>query len=68
MRAKEIRDLTLEEMRQKEQELTEELFRLRLRQSTGQIDNPMRLRALRRDIARIKTIRHERARQETGGR
>jgi large subunit ribosomal protein L29 len=66
MRAKEIRDLTTEEILQKERELAEELFRLRLRKSTGQLDNPMRLRHLRRDIARLKTIQHERARHGTG--
>jgi large subunit ribosomal protein L29 len=66
MRAKEIRDLTSEEIRQKERELAEELFRLRLRKSTGQLDNPMRLRNLRRDIARLKTIQHERAGRGTG--
>lgn len=66
MRAKEIRDLTSEEIHQKERELAEELFRLRLRKSTGQLDNPMRLRHLRRDIARLKTIQHERARRGTG--
>lgn len=66
MRAKEIRDLTDEEMRQKERELAEELFRLRLRKSTGQLDNPMRLQRLRRDIARLKTIQHEHARRGTG--
>jgi large subunit ribosomal protein L29 len=66
MRAKEIRDLTSEEIRQKERELAEELFRLRLRKSTGQLDNPMRLRNLRRDIARLKTIQHERVGRGTG--
>jgi large subunit ribosomal protein L29 len=66
MRAREIRDLTSEEIRQKEGELAEELFRLRLRKSTGQLDNPMRLRHLRRDISRLKTIQHERARHGTG--
>ena len=66
MRAKEIRDLTSEEIRQKERELAEELFRLRLRKSTGQLDNPMRIRNLRRDIARLKTIQHERAERGTG--
>jgi large subunit ribosomal protein L29 len=66
MRAKEIRDLTSEEIRLKERELVEELFRLRLRKSTGQLDNPMRLRNLRRDIARIKTVQHEHARRKTG--
>lgn len=66
MRAKEIRDLTTEEMHQKERELAEELFRLRLRKNTGQLDNPMRLRTLRRDLARLKTIRHERTGPRTG--
>ena len=66
MRAKEIRDLTAEEMRQKEHELAEELFRLRLRRSTGQLDNPMRVRTLRRDLARLKTIQHEHARRGAG--
>ena len=66
MQAKEIRDLTSEEIYQKERELAEELFRLRLRKSTGQLDNPMRLRHLRRDIARLKTIQHEREQRGTG--
>jgi len=66
MRAKEIRDLTSEEINQKERDLAEELFRLRLRKSTGQLENPMRLRQLRRDLARLKTIQHERERRGTG--
>jgi len=54
-------------MRQKERELAEELFRLRLRKSTGQLDsNVLRLRVLRRDVARLKTIQHERAKRGTG--
>jgi large subunit ribosomal protein L29 len=61
MQAKEIRDLTNEEARQKEGEVAEELFRLRLRKSTGQLENPMLVRRLRRDLARLKTIQHERA-------
>lgn len=65
MRAREIRELTEEEARQKEQELTEELFRLRMRRGTGQIDNPMHLRNLRRDLARFKTIYHERLHKQS---
>ena len=60
MQAKEIRDLTNEEARQKESEVAEELFRLRLRKSTGQLENPMLVRRLRRDLARLKTIQRER--------
>ena len=60
MRPKEIRDLGEDELRQKEAESREELFRLRLRGATGQIENKMKARAARRDLARILTIRRER--------
>lgn len=66
MRAKEVRELSADEMLQKEREVAEEIFRLRMRKSTGQLDNPMRLRLLRRDLARIKTIQQERAKKGTG--
>ncbi len=55
MKYSELRDLTREELRQKEAELTDELFKLRLRQATTQLENPMRIRKIRRDIARIQT-------------
>jgi large subunit ribosomal protein L29 len=66
MRASEIRNLTGAEMRQKEREIAEEIFRLRLRRSTGQLSNPMQIRNLRRDLARLKTIQNEQARRQTG--
>lgn len=66
MQAKEIRELSMDEMRQKEREVAEEIFRLRMRKSTGQLENPMRIRFLRRDLARLKTIQHERATRGTG--
>ncbi len=62
MRAREVRDLTDEEMQGKARDLSEELFRLRLRRGTGQIEDAMRIRKIRRDIARVKTIQHERIR------
>ena len=62
MRASEVRELTDEEMQGKAQELSEELFRLRLRKGTGQIEDAMRIRKIRRDIARVKTIQLERIR------
>jgi large subunit ribosomal protein L29 len=55
MKYAELKDLTMEELRQKEAELQEDLFKLRLRQATTQLENPMRIRQLRRDIARIRT-------------
>jgi large subunit ribosomal protein L29 len=61
MTSEEIRDLSPEDMQSKLAELTEEQFRLRFRSATESIENPMRFRAIRRDIARIKTILGERA-------
>jgi large subunit ribosomal protein L29 len=55
MKYAELKDLTAEELRQKQTGLQEELFKLRLRQATSQVENPMRIRQLRRDIARIRT-------------
>ena len=55
MKYSELKDLTREELRTKEAELADELFKLRLRQAATQVENPMRIRQLRRDIARIQT-------------
>jgi large subunit ribosomal protein L29 len=57
----ELRDMSLEDLESKLGELTEERFRLRFRSATESIENPMRFRAIRRDIARIRTILKERA-------
>jgi large subunit ribosomal protein L29 len=55
MKYSELSDLTRDELRQKEAELQDELFKLRLRQATTQLENPMRIRQIRRDLARIQT-------------
>lgn len=60
VKAKEIREMDDVELKSKLESLKEELFNLRFQQSTGQIENPMRLREVRRNIARCKTILHER--------
>ncbi|GAW90902.1 50S ribosomal protein L29 [Calderihabitans maritimus] len=60
MKAKELRDLTTDELLHKVKDLKDELFRLRFQLATGQLDNPMRLRQVRRDIARVKTVLRER--------
>jgi large subunit ribosomal protein L29 len=56
MKAKELRDLTYDELVRKEGDLKEELFNLRFRLATGQLDNPMTIKAVRKDMARVKTI------------
>jgi large subunit ribosomal protein L29 len=55
MKYAELKDLTTEDLRQKEAALREDLFKLRLRQASTQVENPMRIRQLRRDIARVQT-------------
>ena len=59
MKAKEIRDLNATEMEQKIAGLKEELFNLRFQIATGQLENPMRIREVKKAIARIKTIQRE---------
>jgi large subunit ribosomal protein L29 len=61
MEAAELRDLSDEELRGKLRELQEELFNLRFQLATGQIENVGRIRTVRRDIARLKTVQHQRA-------
>ncbi len=65
MKAHELRDLSPEELQQKYQELIEELFNLRFQLATGQIENVGRISAVRRDIARVKTVQRERQLQST---
>lgn len=60
MKAKELRELTIQELNSKLTDLKSELFNLRFQLATGQLDNPMRIKAVRKDIARIKTILRER--------
>ena len=59
MKPNELREMSLEDLESKLNELTEERFRLRFRSATESIENPMRFRAIRRDIARIRTILKE---------
>tara|TARA_B100000686_G_scaffold202535_1_gene209486 strand:+ start:874 stop:1104 length:231 start_codon:yes stop_codon:yes gene_type:complete len=59
MKAQEIRDLSEKERKEKATDLGQEIFNLRFQLATGKIENPSRLKSLRRDIARIKTIQRE---------
>jgi large subunit ribosomal protein L29 len=60
MKGSEVRELSADELQQRGQELAEELFNLRFQLATGQIENVGRIKAVRRDIARVKTIQRER--------
>ena len=59
MKASEIRKLSAEELDAKLLELKDELFKLRFQQAINQLDNPMRIKAVKKDIARIMTVLKE---------
>jgi large subunit ribosomal protein L29 len=59
MKAGKVREMGTEELRTKVLELQEQLFRLRVQKSIGQLDNAIKLRETRRDIARVKTVLRE---------
>lgn len=63
MKAEKIREMTVAEIVSQLHDLEEELTNLRFQQVTSQLDNPLRIRVVRRDVARLKTILHE---HETG--
>jgi len=60
MKIKEIKDLSVDELKQKERDLVDELFRLKVRHATGQLDSSAMMKSVKKDIARIKTILKER--------
>lgn len=66
MKASELRDLTFEELKQKEKSLLEELFNLRFRHAMGQLENTMSIPKVKRDIARVKTVLHEKMSKKEG--
>ena len=59
MKVNEIRDMSADEQVEKIKSLKEELFNLRFQHATGQLENPMRIREIKRSIAQIKTIQRE---------
>ena len=56
MKAEELRELSADDLVSKEEELREQMFKLRFQEAIGQLDNPFKIREARRDIARVKTI------------
>ena len=61
MNADKIRNLTNDELRHQERDLADQLFKLKFQLNMGQTESLKKLRGLRKDIARVKTIAHERA-------
>ncbi len=56
MKARELRELSEDELRRKEEELKDQLFKLKFQHALGQLENAMKLKSIKKDIARIKTI------------
>ncbi|MBX6350145.1 MAG: 50S ribosomal protein L29 [Clostridia bacterium] len=67
MKAREVAELTDEELARRVRDLKQELFNLRFQKATGQLDNPMRLREVRRDVARVLTIQRLRELERAQG-
>jgi large subunit ribosomal protein L29 len=63
MRSSELRSMTIEELIKKDQDLRKELFNLRFQQATGEIENPLRMRTIKKDIAKVLTIITEKSNQ-----
>ena len=61
MKATELRHLGVDELGARERELTDQLFRMRIQKAMGQLENPDKVRGLRRDLARIKTVLRQKA-------
>jgi large subunit ribosomal protein L29 len=59
MKPSQVREMGPDDLKAKEKQLQEQLFRLRVQQSLGQLDNAIKLREIRRDIARVKTVLRE---------
>ena len=59
MKIQDIRDLSTQELEEKIKDLKEELFNLRFQNATNQLDNPVRIVSVKRDIARVKTVLRE---------
>ncbi len=68
MKVSEFRDLQVDELRQREKEMDDQLFRLRIQKSMGQLEAAHKLKTLRRDLARLKTVLREKETAATAGR
>ena len=62
MKAKELREKSMEELNKEEAQIREELFKLNMRRGLEQLENPKRIRNLRKDLARILTVKNEKIR------
>ncbi len=59
MKAAELRELPADDLGAKERDLTDQLFRMRIQKSMGQLESPDKMRTVRRDLARVKTVQRQ---------
>jgi large subunit ribosomal protein L29 len=64
MEAEQLRGLSTSEVTQKRRELIDEIFHLKLKRATSQLENPMKMRQAKRDLARVETILREREKKQ----
>ena len=64
---KTLQDKSVDELRNRERDLREQLFKLRFQRATGRVENPMKMRQVRREIAQIETLLSERSRSTNAG-
>jgi large subunit ribosomal protein L29 len=67
MKVTEFRDLAVDELQQRVKEMDDQLFRLRIQKSMGQLEAAHKLKAVRRDLARVKTVLREKETAQTAG-
>jgi large subunit ribosomal protein L29 len=65
MKADKVREMSIDELEKKEEELQEQIFRMRIQKATAQLDQPGKIRQVRKDLARVKTTLSERQRAES---
>ena len=68
MKVTEVRDLTIDELQQRAKDMDDQLFRLRIQKSMGQLEAAHKLKALRRDLARVRTVLREKETAQAAGR
>jgi large subunit ribosomal protein L29 len=68
VKAEKVREMSEDELLKKEEELQDQLLRLRIQNATAQLDRPEKIRDARKDLARVKTVLGERRRAESGSR
>ena len=68
MKVTEVRDLTIDELQQRARDMDDQLFRLRIQKSMGQLEAAYKLKGLRRDLARVRTVLREKETAQAAGR